>query len=156
MNNFYQEIINLDFEEAKYQGIINLNKVLGSLVGEIFTFQKFVYFLAKISIYIFSDPNNIPKKFRLIHFTTDEKLYMLMERMEISSGFSRIPLKKTKYNKDQTLTLRNKDLAYFHKENYGYPNFEKYLDQSDETTWMLLNFDFNEIKPERNYILNKL
>lgn len=49
-------------------------------------------------MYIFSDPNNIPKKFRLMNFTTDEKFYMFLERIEISRGFFDLLIKKTKKN----------------------------------------------------------
>ena len=96
--DFYAAIINIDFDEDDIKPVRNLNKIIEEDLGIVFTFKKFIFLIAKISIYIFSDANNIPKKFRLLNFTTEEKFYMLLERMEISRGFFDLLIKKTKKN----------------------------------------------------------
>ena len=84
VNNFYNDLNTMDLDDKRFKSVKDLRKILGEDVGVVFTFFKFVYFVIKISLYIFSDPQNIPNKFRNLNFTTDEKLYMLLERLEIS------------------------------------------------------------------------
>lgn len=89
--------MNFDDEE-NLKPIKNLNKIIEEDLGIIFTFKKFLFLIIKISVFVFSDPNNIPKKFRLLNFTSEEKFYMMLERMEISHGFFDLLIKKTKKN----------------------------------------------------------
>lgn len=94
-------------------------------------------------MFIFSDSNNIPKKFRLLNFTNEEKFYMLLERMEISQGFFDLSIKKSKKNQTPRLTFTTKQLADLHKETGAFPNFEQFMTDDGNQSWMLLNFDFN-------------
>ncbi len=143
----------MDFEESTLQAVNDLKKIMVEDRGKMFTFFKFVYFLIKIAIYVFSDPNNIPKKFRLLHFTSDEKFYMLLERLEISQGFFDLTAKKVNKKNSPRLTLLTKELADMHKETSAFPNFEEYLDENENSTWMLLNFDFDVKKTKKSQFL---
>ena len=157
VNNFYIEILGLNFLDSSLKPIQDLQRIMGLDLGHIFTFHRFVFFIVKISIYIFSDPENIPKKFRLLHFTSDEKFYMLLERMEISGGFFNLKIKKNK-NKNKRLTFLTKELADMHKETSCFPNFEDYLDGDENSSWMLLNFDFDihKNKNKNQFLFKKL
>lgn len=155
VNNFYIEILGLNFQNSNLKPIQDLKRIMGTDLGHIFTFHRFIFFIVKISIYIFSDPENIPKKFRLLHFTSDEKFYMLLERMEISGGFFNLKIKK---NKNKRLTFLTKELADMHKETSCFPNFEDYLDGDENSSWMLLNFDFDihKNKNKNQFLFKKL
>ena len=151
--DFYSATINLDFEEEEIKSVKNLNKIIEEDLGIVLTFKKFLFLLSKISIFIFSDPNNIPKKFRLLNFTSEEKFYMLLERMEISRGFFDLLIKKTKKNQNPRMTLLTRELADMHKETSSFPNFEEYLEGNEEATWMLLNFDIKVKNKKANQLL---
>lgn len=157
VNNFYNELMAMDFFDSKISSVMDLKKILGPQIGSQFTSLMFIFFLIKISIFIFSDPNNVPKKFRDIHFTSDEKFYMLLERLEISQGFYNLAYGKFSKSANSRLTLVSKELADLHKETSAFPNFEDYIDESDSAPWMILNFDF-DLKPNkpRSYFVNKL
>jgi hypothetical protein len=157
VNNFYNELMAMDMFDSKISSVVDLRKILGSELGTQFTSMMFIFFLIKISIFIFSDPNNVPKKFRDIHFTSDEKFYMLLERLEISQGFYNLAYGKFSKSQNSRLTLVSKELADLHKETSAFPNFEDYIDESDSAPWMILNFDF-ELKPSKpkSYFVNKL
>lgn len=88
--------------------------------------------MVKLSAFVFSDPENVPRKFRMLQFTEEEKFYLLLERMEISKGFFDLAVKRSKKNQTPRLTLPHKTLSDLHKETGAFPNFEEYLmDQSD-------------------------
>lgn len=84
VNNFFNELVSSDLIDNDLASLNDLKRTLVEDYGASFTLFRFVYFIIKASLYIFSDPNNVPKRFREIHFTTDEKFYMLLERLEIS------------------------------------------------------------------------
>lgn len=143
VHNFFTEIVGMDLYDNSMANAIDLCKVIGKDTGIFFTFSKFMFMVIKLSLYIFSDLNNIPKQFKDLKFTTDEKFYMLLERLEISQGyFDMVIAKKSR------LTLLSKEIADMHKETNAFPNFEDYIDESDNAVWMLVNFDF-EIQRKR-------
>lgn len=63
---FYNAVLNLDFEETELQAVKNLRKILGGEHGRVFSFHRFVFFMVKISGFVFSDPENVPRKFRML------------------------------------------------------------------------------------------
>lgn len=143
----------MDYSDSANLSVSDLKKVLGVDAGSLFSFFKFVFFLVKISLYIFSDANNIPQNFRAIHFTSDEKFYLLLERLEISQGFFEIAggriLGAKGGSQQARLALLPSELAEFHKATFAFPNFEDYID-ADTTTnksWMLLKYD-NPVKEQ--------
>lgn len=76
---FYTAVTSISFEDTALTNIKDLRKILDADHGKEFTFHKFVFFIVKISVFVFNDPNNVPKKFRLLNFTNEEKFYMLLE-----------------------------------------------------------------------------
>ena len=158
VNNFYNELSFLDSNEQRSnQSWSDLSRTIGFDFGRIFTFNKFVYFLVKISIYVFSDCNNIPKRFRDVHFSSDEKFYMLLERLEISQGFFDIAYGKFGKSSGTRLTLLSKELADLHKETSAFLNFEDFIDESDSSPWMILNFDLDvKISKPKHAFISKM
>lgn len=143
IHNFFIEAVGIDLYDNSMPNTVDLCKVIGKDTGLYFTFTKFMFIVIKLSLYIFSDLNNIPKQFKDLKFTTDEKFYMLLERLEISQGYFDLIL-----NKKSRLTLISKEIADMHKETSAFPNFEDYIDETDNSVWMLVNFDF-EIQRKR-------
>ena len=68
----------------------SLERILGKDQGESFTFFRFTVYLSRLGIYIFSDLNNLPSTHKQVNFTADEKIYLLLERLDISGGISKI------------------------------------------------------------------
>ena len=158
VNNFFNELAFVDFgEKNSNQGWSDLSKTIGFVSGRVFLFTKFAYFLIKISVYVFSDRNNTPKQFRELSFSNDEKFYLLLERLEISTGFSDIAYGKFGKPAGKRLTLMSKELADLHKETSSFLNFEDYIDDSENTTFMLLNFNFEvRISKPKHALISKL
>ena len=138
VHNFFTEILSMELYDKGETNTIDLCKVIGKDTGLYFTFSKFVFILIKLSLYIFSDLNNIPKQFKDLKFTSDEKFYMMLERLELSQGFFDLVL-----HKKSRITLLGKEIADMHKETNAFPNFEDYIDETDNSAWMLVNFDFD-------------
>ena len=153
INNFFTEIMAIEIENPQLDSINDLLKVIESDCGLCFTYIKFLFFLSKISLYIFSDPNNIPRDFKETKFTGDEKFYMLLERLEISQGFFDLGFAKKTKNNEMRLALSNKELADMHKETNAFPNFEDYIDEHNESIWMMVNFDFEFRKKRQKPLL---
>lgn len=145
-SNFYQEVFHIDSwvdqMGAAAQSVHDLAKILAGGKGLSFTFFKFVFFLIKLSMYVFSDPNNLPRPFRNISFTHDEKFYLLLERMEVSQGFLNVCLTHVKKLSHPRLVLNAREIIEMHKETNAFPNFEDFLERSkvDNSPWMLIDF----------------
>lgn len=108
-------------EKEEYK---NLGRILGKDLGDHFTFFRFVIYVIRLGIYIFSDVNNIPINQKEITFTSDEKVYLLLERMDISSGISKIGhLLGKGMIQHHVLTIERPKLSEIHKETDSYPNF---------------------------------
>jgi hypothetical protein len=103
----------------------DLERILGKDMGETFTFFRFVVYLSRLGIYIFSDANNVPTTHKSITFTVDEKIYLLLERLDISSGLGKIAhlLPKDKLQGQHKLSLSRESLEHIHKETDAYPHF---------------------------------
>lgn len=162
VNNFYNEVTSLDYADAELQSVGHLRAILGVDVGSTFSFFKFVFFLIKISLYVFSDPNNVPKRFRGVKFNSDEKFYMLLERMEVSQGFfnlggARSTGPRATHGLGQRLALLPKEIADMHSECSAFPNFEEFLDKYDTSkkSWMLMNFDGEDREPKKAALAQK-
>ena len=102
----------------------DLAKILGRDLGESFTFFKFVVYLSRLGIYIFSDATNVPQAHKSTGFTVDEKVYLLLERLDISGGVSHLPhIAKSSAPGQHRLSLSRDSLLHIHKETGAYPNF---------------------------------
>lgn len=105
----------------------DLEKILGKDLGENFTFFRFVVYLGRVGIYIFSDVNNVPTTHRSTGFSVDEKVYLLLERLDISNGISKLThlLQKDKAGPQgqHKLSLMRDSLLHIHRETGAYPNF---------------------------------
>jgi hypothetical protein len=145
-NNFYHEVFYIDTWIDQMgnhaQSVHDLAKILAGGKGISFTFFKFVFFLIKLSMYVFSDPNNLPRPFRNLSFTNDEKFYLLLERMEVSQGFLTVCMTHIKKLSHPRLVLNSKEISEMHKETNAFPNFEDFLDKSknENTPWMLIDY----------------
>lgn len=162
VNNFYNEVMSLDYSDPDFPSINHLKAILGVDVGTSFSFFKFVFFLIKTSLFIFSDPNNVPKRFRGIKFNSDEKFYMLLERMEVSQGFfnlggARFTGPKTTQGVGQRLALLPKEISDMHSECSAFPNFEEFIDKYDTSkkSWMLMNFDGEDREAKKAVLAQK-
>jgi hypothetical protein len=92
--------------------------------GVDFTFSRFLAYLVRMGIYIFSDINNLPVPQKDLIFSNDEKFYLLLERMDISSGFMNLSQKISKNNCSiLRLTLDHEELDGIHLESQSFPNF---------------------------------
>jgi hypothetical protein len=145
-NNFYHEVFHIDSwidqMGSHAQSVHDLAKILAGGKGISFTFFKFVFLLIKLSLYVFSDPSNLPRPFRAIPFTNDEKFYLLLERMEVSQGFLEVCMTHIKKLSHPRLVLNGKEIAEMHKETNAFPNFEEFLEKSnnEDGPWMLIDF----------------
>lgn len=145
-NNFYHEVFHIDSwidqMGTQAQSVHDLAKILAGGRGISFTFFKFVFLLIKLSLYVFSDPVNLPRPFRSIPFTNDEKFYLLLERMEVSQGFLTVCMTHIKKLSHPRLVLNAKEIGEMHKETNAFPNFEDFLERSpnENSPWMLIDF----------------
>jgi hypothetical protein len=134
-HSLMNEIINTPTEDlCKNSQYSNLDRILGKDIGEFFTFFRFVVYFCRLGIYIFSDINNVPSTQKQINYTVDEKIYLLLERMDISNGISKImhllhKEKGTPQTSQHNLSLTKNSLMQIHKETLAYPNF---FDGGDE------------------------
>lgn len=129
-HSIFTQVLNTKTEElCKNAQYPDLEKILGRDLGEMFTYFRFVVYLTRLGIFVFSDINNVPSTHKTVEFTTDEKVYLLFERLDISAGVSKVlPL----LLKDKTasgisnphkLSLSRESLEHIHTETNAYPHF---------------------------------
>ena len=143
-SNFFHEIFSIDQwidQMGQHaQSVHDLAKVVSGCGGISFTFFKFIYFLIKISLYVFSDPSNVPLPFRELTFTPDEKFYLLLERLEVSQGFLGLCLTHVGKVTHPRLVLTAKEITEMHKETGAFPHFEDFISpNSQNKPWMLID-----------------
>ena len=125
-SNFFNYIMNGE-EHGKVEIMLDtLKQNLDSKHGILFTLEKFVFFIVKISLYIFSEAENLPKALRSFNPKDEEKLYMLLEVLENSKGFLRF--KKGRKGICH-LTLK---AGFIYKLNIEYSYFPNFKDITNE------------------------
>lgn len=129
-HSIFTQVLNTKTEElCKNAQYPDLAKILGKDLGEMFTYFRFVVYLSRLGIFVFSDINNVPSTHRSVEFTNDEKVYLLFERMDISSGVAKVlPLLMKDKNASSganthKLSLSRESLEHIHRETNAYPHF---------------------------------
>jgi hypothetical protein len=129
-HSIYTQVLNTNAADlCKNSQYPDLEKILGRDLGEMFTYFRFVIYLTRLGIFIFSDLNNVPSTHKNIEFTDEEKVYLLFERLDISSGITKVMqslLKDKSVVSSSThhkLSLTKESLMHIHKETNSYPHF---------------------------------
>lgn len=129
-NSFFTHVLNI-FNENQNIAIKDLFKTTGVEIGTIFTFNKFLFTLVKLSIYVFSDAKNVIGDFDSSSLTSDEKFYMLLEKMETSKGFQSFICGKEGKKFNSKLTLSSTDLSDLHEETQAFGNFKDRVESNE-------------------------
>lgn len=138
-HSIYTQVLNTPAAElCKNSQYPDLEKILGRDLGEMFTYFRFVVYLTRLGIFVFSDLNNVPSTHKEVSFTDEEKVYLLFERLDISGGLAKVAqtsqIDKITGNPQHRLSLSKDALLHIHKETAAYPHFfEEPKDQKQES-----------------------
>lgn len=138
-HSIYTQVLNTPSAElCKNSQYPDLEKILGKDLGEMFTYFRFVVYLTRLGIFVFGDLNNVPSSHKEVHFTDEEKVYLLFERLDISGGLAKVAQVTSKDKiagqLHHRLSLSKDALLHIHKETGAYPHFFEEPEEEKEET----------------------